>query len=197
MARPKKLPLKLRKPSERRGVRLYVLDVVLMSGPIEEEFVKLNPSISRTIEIRGDQTLGDLHQAIYDAFDRWDDHLYEFQFGKQPMDPKAKIYGLGSDFGASFGPEGPSAAKLYKIRIDSLALMVRSNFFYWFDFGDDWWHEITVEDIKDEIPDGTYPKVSRRVGVSPPQYPNQDDDDDFDDEDDDDFDDDDEVLETE
>jgi len=194
MARPKKPPsnirnLNLRKPSERRGVRLYVLEVELISGPITEEFAEANPVISRTIEIRGDQTLDDLHEAIYDAFDRYDDHMYEFQFGKRPMDPKAKVYGMGSDFGDPFGMEMPSAGTAFKTRIDSLVLMVGSNFFYWFDFGDDWWHEITVEAINDAVPPGTYPKVSKRVGESPPQYPGLEDEDDYDDEDDDDNDD--------
>src|SRR5512135_50291 len=32
--------------------------------------------MSRTIQIRGDQTLEDLHHAIFDAFDRWDEHMY-------------------------------------------------------------------------------------------------------------------------
>jgi hypothetical protein len=39
--------------------------------------------------MRGDQTLEDLHHAIFDAFGRWEQHMYEFQFGKGPMDPKA------------------------------------------------------------------------------------------------------------
>jgi hypothetical protein len=40
---------------------LYTLEVFLVSGPITEEFVKHNPVVSRTVEIRGGQTLADLH----------------------------------------------------------------------------------------------------------------------------------------
>ena len=79
-------------------MRLYTLEVFLLSGPIAEKFAKKNPVISRTIQIRGDQTLEDLHHAIFDAFDRWDEHMYEFQFGKGPMDPKAPRYVLPSAF---------------------------------------------------------------------------------------------------
>ena len=57
------------------GPRLYTLDVWIMTGPISKKFVKKNPKISRTIEIRGDQTLEDLHEAIFDAFDRFDPHM--------------------------------------------------------------------------------------------------------------------------
>jgi hypothetical protein len=48
--------------------------------------------ISRVIEIRGDQTLDELHQAIFKAYDRWEQHLYEFQFGKRPFDPQGPNY---------------------------------------------------------------------------------------------------------
>ena len=38
--------------------------------------------------IRGDQTLEDLHHAIFDALGREEEHMYEFQLGGTgPMDP--------------------------------------------------------------------------------------------------------------
>ena len=37
-------------------------------------------------------------------------------------------------------------------------------FFYWFDFGDDWWHQIDVRAIRDEVPPGKYPKITARTG---------------------------------
>jgi len=49
-------------------------------------------------------------------------------------------------------------------------LKVGDAFGYWFDFGDDWWHQINVVAIADEAPRGKYPKVTKRVGASPPQY---------------------------
>jgi hypothetical protein len=42
--------------------------------------LKHRKSIWRRIEARNDQTLDDLHWKIYDAFDRDDEHLYEFLF---------------------------------------------------------------------------------------------------------------------
>ena len=62
-------------------------------------------------------------------------------------------------------------------------------FGYWFDFGDDWWHQINVVAIQDEAPEGTYPRATKRVGASPPQYPNWDEEDDWEEDDDDDWDD--------
>ena len=49
-------------------------------------------------------------------------------------------------------------------------MKVGQSFGYWFDFGDDWWHQINVLEIDDTVPEGKYPKVTKRVGKSPPQY---------------------------
>ena len=57
-----------------------------------------------------------------------------------------------------------------EIKIGSLDLEVGEPFGYWFDFGDDWWHQVNVVSIKEPIPPGSYPSVIERVGESPPQY---------------------------
>jgi hypothetical protein len=76
-------------------MNIYTLEVFIISGLVNEKFARKNPIISRTLEIRGDQTLAELHEIIFKAFDRYDEHLYEFQVGgKGPDDPKARRYGL-------------------------------------------------------------------------------------------------------
>jgi hypothetical protein len=145
--------------------------VVLTGGPATEEFIRRNPVVSRTIEIRGDQTLEHLHEAIYDAFDRDDEHLYEFQIGgKRPHDRHATSYG-GSPLYTGLGDEEDGRISAAKTRIASLALKLRNRFHYWFDFGDDWWHQVIVVAIADGVPKGKFPRVTERVGDSPPQYP--------------------------
>jgi hypothetical protein len=153
---------------------LYTLEVFLLSGPVTKTFAKKNPVVSRTIMIRGDQTLEDLHHAIFDAFGRWEEHMYEFQFGKGPMDPKAHRYVLPGAFQIELGEENPPAGRVNQTRIDSLGLEVGRRFGYWFDFGDDWWHQINVEAIEHKAPASTFPRVSKRVGKSPPQYAEED-----------------------
>ncbi len=170
MARPKKSSVRLHEPTSQRNVRLYTLEVFLLSGPITEKFAKENPEISRTIQIRGDQTFEDLHHALFDAFDRSDERMYEFQFGKGPMDPKAPRYVLPDAFEVNMGEKNPPAGRVDRTSIDSLGLKVGRSFGYWFDFGDDWWHQINVEAIEDEAPAGKFPRVTKRVGKSPPQY---------------------------
>jgi hypothetical protein len=158
-------------------MKIYTLEVFIIGGPIAEEFAKKNPVISRTIEIRGDQTLEVLHHVIFRAFNREDEHMYEFQVGgKGPHDPKARRYGLGAYMDAVFG-ESKIHADVKHTTMDSLKLKMNEAFGYWFDFGDDWWHQINVLSIDDQSPKGRYPKVTKRIGKSPPQYP------DFDEED--------------
>ena len=174
MARPKKSAVRLHQAPSRGDVGLYTLEVFLIGGPVTEKFARKNRVVSRTIKIRGDQTLEDLHHAIFEAFGRWEEHTYEFQFGKGPMDPKAPRYVLPGAFTMDMGKENPPAGPVDKTRIDSLGLEVGRSFGYWFDFGDDWWHQINVEDIEHSVPKGKFPKVTKRRGKSPPQYADED-----------------------
>ena len=173
MARTKKAAASQKPTSQAEGC-LYTVEVFLFGGPVTEKFAEKNPVVSRTIQIRGDQTLEDLHHAIFDAFGRWEEHMYEFQFGKGPMDPKAPRYVLPSAYGSESGEKNPPIGRVDQTAIDSLGLKVGERFGYWFDFGDDWWHQINVEAVEDKLPKGKLPKVTKRVGKSPPQYADED-----------------------
>ena len=170
-------PLRRGVPPPATAEALYVLSVHLLVGATRKKFARkgLNRGVVRVFEIRGDQTLGDLHDAIFRAYDRWDDHLYEFQFGERPFDPKV-TYGVSGEEGGDAG-----ATKL-----SSLGLKPNQIFGYWFDFGDNWYHQVQVERIEQASPGVTYPREIKRVGESPPQYRNDDgeDDDGIDDDDD-------------
>jgi hypothetical protein len=73
-----------------------------------------------------------------------------------------------------FGDKKP-AGDVTRTTIGSLGLKVGEAFGYWFDFGDDWWHQVTVAAIEQDTPHGRLPRVTRRVGASPPQYVDWDD----------------------
>jgi hypothetical protein len=154
-------------PKKQPPAKLYVLAVYLMGGPITEQFA--NKVVLRTIEIRGDQTLADLHHAIFQAYDRSEEHLYEFQLGKRPFDPSGPNYGIGQDR----SDRGKDAGDARTTQLDSLDLKEGRAFGYWFDFGDDWFHEIHVQRIEQAIPTVTYPRVIKRIGKAPPQYPEE------------------------
>ena len=153
-----------------RAKQSFTLEVAILSGPMTERFARKHPVISRTIAIRGDQTLAHLHRTIFNAFDRDDEHLYEFQIGgSRLMDPNARRYGPPM---ASVHPfdEGERSADSERTTLNVLGLATGDVFAYWFDFGDDWWHQIAVLTITENAPRGKLPVVTKRVGKSPPQY---------------------------
>lgn len=152
--------------------RLYTLTVFLFDGPVTRAFARRNRIVSRTIQIRGNQTLAQLHQAIFRAFDRYEQHFYEFQMGgKGPLDPKARRYVLPGAFEVQKAdPDQRPAGMVTQTPIGALGLRRRQAFGYWFDFGEDWWHQINVVTIKHQAPPGRYPIIIKRVGDSPPQY---------------------------
>jgi hypothetical protein len=162
-ARPDNQPKRVAVDPAAPPANLYVISVFLMSGPTSAKFA--NKEISRVIEIRGDQTLEQLHEAIFQAYDRSDQHSYEFQFGKRPFDPKGPNYGVSSPESRKKGDGDARTTKL-----DDLDLKPERVFGYWFDFGDDWFHQVQVDRIEKAIPTVTYPRVIKRVGKSPPQY---------------------------
>ncbi len=135
-------------------------------------------SIWRRIAIRGEQTLDDLHWAIFRAFDRDDEHLYAFYIGT-PIGKQTR----GQFFRHAIRYLHPRAIDCYLERIGeekdaetstiaSLPLVVRQGFYYLFDFGAEWWHFITVEKLHTEPdPKLQYPAVIEQHGESPEQYP--------------------------
>lgn len=153
--------------------RVYTLVVKLITN------VDPNTVVSRTIQIRGDQTLFQLHEAIFSAFDRGEEHLIEFRFGVgsdpdfrgtdidefENWEAKRRSYFLDD------GIEPPCDFHGYveKVTMDSLQLRTSEEFLYWFDFGDNWWHSIRVTGIV-EAEEAGLPKVIASVGASPPQY---------------------------
>lgn len=150
--------------------KLYTMCVYLLDGPIAGKYC--GQTISRTIQIRGDQTLEDLHHAIFKAFEREDEHIYEFNLGEGP-DDRSAIYSIQSDNPElSFNQE--EAGDVTTTTIDSLGLAVGRAFGYLFDFGDNWLHQINVIAVEEILEKGRYPKTVAREGKSPPQYPDED-----------------------
>jgi len=122
------------------------------------------PDIWRIIEIKENQMLSSLHKAIFKAFDRFDEHQYSFFLSSKHYDRESEYISPGPDTGGM--------SKLAsRIRIDSLALYSAKKFLYLFDYGDEWWHEVELISVTKKITRGSYPRVAKKQGKSPPQYP--------------------------
>ena len=111
-----------------------------------------------------------MHYVIFDAFDRFADHLYDFRFGEKPCDRSAPRYTSPMAMEDIFDLQTDSPTDASKATIDSLGLKVGHVFSYLFDLGDCWWHQINVIAIDDKAPKGRYPGIIKVIGESPPQY---------------------------
>lgn len=130
------------------------------------------PGVMRTIAIRGDQTLIDLHETLREAFGWWEDHLFAFWLsGKFWGDrageyehPAALEFSPLSDY--TPGPKPKSA----DVRIDKLKLKLRQPIAYIFDFGDEWRVKLTLIEVIPAAEEG-YPAIRESQGDAPHQYP--------------------------
>jgi hypothetical protein len=117
--------------------------------------------IYRTIELRSEQTLDDLHHAIQRAIG-WDaDHLYSFFVGGVARDGR---YRLSCPYEEDSPPWADEAA------VGELGLTKGHKFLYYFDYGDCHEFEVEVVDIRPQAELGEYPHVADAKGDAPPQY---------------------------
>lgn len=123
--------------------------------------------IWRKIAIRGDQTLTTLHHAIFKAFDRDDEHLYSFYFSSKPTSTSRNRLDGAKQYGC---PYSETEHRADITRIDSLRLRPKGQFEYLFDYGDEWWHEITLVEMQVPQAEVTYPCIVVARGESPSQY---------------------------
>lgn len=153
-----------------REVTVYTFKVTLIEGPLSFSFAWKNPEISRTIRIPGGQSFGDLHEAVFHAFNRTSRRLYEFQFDSNHGDWEE------SDSYALPGTRNPgcltlTAEEAEATTIESRGLVPGDCIGYWFDFDFGWLHTVRLLSVEREAPGGSYPDVAGRVGESPPQHP--------------------------
>ncbi len=148
---------------------IMTLKVECVRGPfIEEDCV-------RVIEIDERASLMDLHLIIQESVQFDNDHLFEFYAGRHIHDRKVlftdvDIWELTPDVYCDVSLE------------EVFPLLPGLKLFYLFDFGDDWFFQITKNRKKPTDP-GTgvkYPRIVERIGPDPEQYEIYDEDEDED-----------------
>ncbi len=133
--------------------------------------------IHRTIAVRSDQTLVDVHDALQAAFDWDDDHLYSFWLDGEfwSRDGREYTHPVHASQPNPLGPfaHGP-APRSAATPISRLKLKKGQRIACLFDFGDEWRVRLVVRQITAE--DGqAYPRLLESVGDAPPQYPDYED----------------------
>lgn len=164
-ATPEQIRAELSKP-----LKIYKLKVTLIRMGYDE----IEEEVSRTLEIKGNDTLYHLHLSIQNAFNWDNDHMFSFYF-EELFDNEFAYSGnpLGECYSSLMGIQAKSAAKT---QIRDLTLTEASSFFYLFDFGDELVHNVYVEEIRDQADgDSNSGTIVSQVGIAPSQYGEYDD----------------------
>ncbi|MBV8734307.1 MAG: hypothetical protein JO120_05960, partial [Solirubrobacterales bacterium] len=117
--------------------------------------------VSARVAVAGHEHLTALHDAIQQAFNWEDDHLYSFW--------------LNGEFWSREGEElvrpgtPDTDSQTADVAVDAFRLKIGSRIAYVFDYGDEWRVMLTLRERVD-AGDGI-PRVSARRGTAPPQYP--------------------------
>jgi hypothetical protein len=129
----------------------------------------------RIIEATENCTFNDLHEAIFQAFDKYDPHLYSFFITKEDTKSLPKIFASPEithpkNVQKILGIESKCESACQTL-ITYAGLEEKDIFHYLFDFGDDWWHRIKVQKVTEISRRTKYIRIIRSMGVPPPQYP--------------------------
>ena len=135
--------------SKKKPVALYEVKITLLNA---------KPAIWRRVLVPADITLGDLHRVIQIAMGWDDDHLHEFEIGKVRY---------GATISDIFEVGDPSLDE-DSVRLNGV-VMPKAKFKYWYDFGDDWKHEIRIERELDSETGRRKARCIAGAGACPPE----------------------------
>lgn len=123
----------------------------------------IQPEIWRRIQVPSNYTFWDLHVAIQDSMGWLDCHLHEFRFYENNKS-KRFIIGITDELVEDpflFGREIP----IYNYFVHEGEIVI-----YHYDFGADWYHQITFEGVKKKTrKNGKYPKCIDGKRACPPE----------------------------
>jgi hypothetical protein len=112
------------------------------------------PPVWRRLQLRADARLDHLHDIIVAAFGWEGSHMHAFTSGPE-----------------EFGLPDPELdhADERRVSLGQLIGGIGDRLRYTYDFGDNWEHEIVVEDLLDADPDAHYPLLVAAKGACPPE----------------------------
>jgi hypothetical protein len=133
------------------------------------------PDIWRRIRISANLTLSELHEAIYEAYDRVDDHMFCFYLTKPGSRGRSALRDAveyAHPYTVEDAPNWLSNPPLYAHEgvLAELGLKTRRKFYYLWDFGDEWWHTVKVEQTLHDEPQGCEYEILEKHGESPDEF---------------------------
>jgi hypothetical protein len=112
------------------------------------------PPIWRLVLVRSTASLDDLHTVIQEAFGWQNYHLYNFTHGDR------KFGWPGGDLGFEDST---------RMTLQRLGLTTGDTIEYWYDFGDDWHHEVSIIAARRADPEALYPRCVDGARAGPPE----------------------------
>lgn len=133
------------------------------------------PKLYRIIEISGNATFEELHYIIFEAFDREEEHLHSFYITRIDSKSYSYIRNAPEIVHVAFLEDarewkGEEIAPTCEVEIDDAELDPKEVFHYLFDYGDEWWHRLRVESVKEVKSSEKIIRIVKSVGEAPPQY---------------------------
>jgi len=133
-------------PAETSVTQVYQLKITLRGVS--------KPPVWRRLAVRSDLTLRQLHETIQRAMGWEDCHLHVFSNGWQ-------------EYGAPDRELGHSDDR--KVRLPRVLTRPGERLSYTYDFGDDWEHDIVLEEVRRAVPGEAYPRCLAGKGACPPE----------------------------
>ncbi len=118
------VPKEVRKKLDQANASSYQLKITL---------VGLEPTIWRQVLVPGDVNLAGLHWVIQCVMGWSNSHLHMFHVGKQRFGPKT--------------PDWDDVQDERKVILQDIAPKAGTKFFYEYDMGDSWMHQVKIEKI--------------------------------------------------
>ncbi len=117
------------------------------------------PSVWRRILVPSSISLNRFHEILQIIMGWSDYHLHQFTIG-------AREFGEPSEDDEAFGIEIFNDKKFY---LNKLVLVENFKFDYWYDFGDNWHHDVVVEKILQKEDSKSYPICIAGKKACPPE----------------------------
>ncbi len=123
----------------------------------------VQPPIMREVLVPSGLRLDRLHAVIQIAMGWTDSHMHEFIVGTLRDGER-----FGTPDADSFA-DGPPTRKETQFTLKQIAPAKGSKFLYWYDFGDDWHHEIGVKAVVAATPEWPHPACIKATRACPPE----------------------------
>ncbi|MGH4018618.1 MAG: plasmid pRiA4b ORF-3 family protein [Pseudonocardiaceae bacterium] len=122
---------------------------------IKVSLQRMKPPVWRRLLVHSDTSLAELHYIIQNAMGWQDAHLHQFEVdGTYYADTMHMLDDTKDES---------------RMTLARLRLRTGDRFLYWYDFGDDWYHEIRVESVDRDDPSVVYPRCVAGRRACPPE----------------------------